>query len=81
MDNRKYNRSGTRTSSFGTPGRINHDSSEFYNSNLYSELKLPDKVKYIENTIPTDKVNKIYCKSSEIMDDIPDSSVHLMVST
>ncbi|MDI6602369.1 MAG: site-specific DNA-methyltransferase [Thermoanaerobacteraceae bacterium] len=81
MDNRKYNRSGTRTSSFGTPGRINHDSSEFYNSNLYSELKLPDKVKYIENTIPTDKVNKIYCKSSEIMDDIPDSSVHLMVTS
>ena len=35
MAEKKYNRKGTKTSSFGTSGRINHDSSEFYNSNLY----------------------------------------------
>jgi hypothetical protein len=29
---------GTETSSFGTNGRINHDSSKFYNSKLYKEL-------------------------------------------
>jgi len=29
---------GTETSAFGTNGRINHDSSKFYNSKLYSEL-------------------------------------------
>ena len=29
---------GTTTSSFGTPGRINHDSSQFYNSRLYEGL-------------------------------------------
>lgn len=29
---------GTQTSAFGTNGRINHDSSKFYNSKLYTEL-------------------------------------------
>ena len=32
------NRISTETSSFGTQGRINHNSSKFYNSKLYSEL-------------------------------------------
>jgi len=32
-------RTGTESSSFGTNGRINHDSSKFYNSKLYSELE------------------------------------------
>jgi len=40
---------GTKTSSFGTPGRINHDSSEFYNSKLYDDFKIEDKDKFIEN--------------------------------
>jgi len=35
--NRKR-RGGTKTSKFGVPGRINHDSSEFYSSRLYEEL-------------------------------------------
>ncbi len=29
---------GTKTSSFGTNGRINHDSSKFYDSKLYKEF-------------------------------------------
>jgi len=81
MDNQKYNRSGTRTSRFGTPGRINHDSSEFYSSKLYNEFKVPDKIEYTENTIPFDKLNRIYCKSSETMDEIPDNSIHLMITS
>lgn len=80
-DIKKYNRSGTKTSSFGTPGRINHDSSEFYNSKLYADKKPIDKVEIIEKTIPSKKLNKIYCKSSETMDEIPDYSIHLMVTS
>ncbi|MBU4221487.1 MAG: site-specific DNA-methyltransferase [Euryarchaeota archaeon] len=76
-----YKRNGTKTSSFGTPGRINHDSSEFYNSKLYADKKLPNSVKFIENPISAENLDKIYCKSSEIMDDIPDYSVHLMVTS
>jgi site-specific DNA-methyltransferase (adenine-specific) len=82
MSTVNYKRNGTKTSSFGTPGRINHDSSEFYNSKLYQGLRIPKKnVKYIENIIEPQNLNIIYCKSSEIMDEIPDYSVHLMVTS
>ncbi len=50
---------GTQTSSFGTPGRINHDSTKFYESRLYDGLRNGKKVKYIENEIPEKNINKI----------------------
>ena len=81
MKELKYRRNGTKTSSFGTPGRISHDSSEFYDSKLYVGKKPPDKVKFIENPVPTENLDKIYCKSSELMDEIPDYSIHLMVTS
>ncbi|MCC6543172.1 MAG: site-specific DNA-methyltransferase [Nitrospirae bacterium] len=79
MDNTKYKRNGTKTSSFGTPGRINHDSTVFYDSKLYEDMKVPERVTLIENPIPSESLDKIYCKSSKVMDEIPDYSVHLMV--
>jgi len=81
MKDLKYRRNGTKTSSFGTSGRINHDSSQFYDSKLYAGKKLPEKIKFIENHIADENLDKIYCKSSEIMDEIPDYSVHLMVTS
>ncbi|MFQ5771452.1 MAG: DNA-methyltransferase [bacterium] len=81
MQNQKTKRIGTKTSSFGTPGRINHDSSQFYNSRLYEGVVKGKRVKYIENEIPEKFLNKIYCKSSEKMDELPDNSVHLMVTS
>jgi DNA modification methylase len=78
---KKYRRNGTKTSSFGTPGRINHDSTEFYNSKLYEDQKIPEHVKFIENTISSENLDKIYCKSSEVMSEIPDYSIHLMVTS
>lgn len=77
----KQKRSGTETSSFGTPGRINHDSTKFYKSRLYEGLRDTKKVRYIENKIPGENINKIFCKSSEKMDELPDNSVHLMVTS
>ena len=75
-------RNGTKTSSFGSPGRMNHDSSEFYNSRLYEGLPTEKKgVKFIENKIPEENINKIFCKSSERMEELPDNSVHLMVTS
>ena len=73
MTELKHRRNGTKTSSFGTPGRINHDSSEFYDSKLYAGKKPLETIKIIENHIPDENLDKIYCKSSEIMDDIPDN--------
>ena len=74
-------RKGTKTSKFGVPGRINHDSSEFYASRLYEDFPTEKKVKYVENTIPKEYLNKIFCKSSERMEELPDNSVHLMVTS
>ncbi len=78
---KKYGRKGTKTSSFGTSGRVNHDSSEFYHSKLYNDKKIPEHVEFIENPIPPEHLDKIYCKSSETMDEIPDCSIHLMVTS
>lgn len=72
---------GTQTSSFGSPGRINHDSTTFYMSKLYEGLPKEQKTKYVENFIPPQFLDKIFCKSSEKMDELPDNSVHLMVTS
>jgi modification methylase len=72
---------GTKTSSFGTNGRINHDSSQFYNSRLYEGISIPQKVEYVENPILEKNINKIFCKSSEDMCELPDNSVHLMITS
>jgi len=77
----KQRRTGTETSSFGTPGRINHDSTKFYKSRLYEGLHSGKKVRYVEKKIPEKNINKIFCKSSEKMDELPDNSVHLMVTS
>lgn len=81
MSTKRKERRGTKTSSFGSSGRANHDSSEFYGSKLYSEIEIPKKVKFIENKIASSNLDKIYCKSSEKMEEIPDNSVHLMVTS
>jgi site-specific DNA-methyltransferase (adenine-specific) len=79
---RKSRPKGTATSSFGSPGRFGHDSSRFYNSRLYEGLPSERKgVIYIENEIHKDILNNIFCKSSENMSELPDNSVHLMVTS
>ncbi len=81
MYNQEQRKNGTKTSSFGTPGRINHDSSQFYNSRLYEGLISDEKVKQIENKIPSELLNKHFCHSSENMIELPDNSVHLMITS
>lgn len=72
---------GTQTSSFGSPGRIGHDSAAFYASKLYESLPREQKVEYVENPIEPQFSDRIFCKSSEVMDELPDDSVHLMVTS
>ena len=81
MDVNVNKKQGTKTSSFGTNGRINHDSSQFYNSRLYDGIAKPKKVQYLENQLPTNIINNIFCKSSEKMDELPDNSIHLMITS
>jgi site-specific DNA-methyltransferase (adenine-specific) len=72
---------GTKTSSFGSPGRIAHDSSTFYSSKLYEGLPGEEEVEYMENSISQDYLDKVLCKTSENMEELPDCSIHLMVTS
>jgi len=81
MEKRLKKRTGTRTSAFGSPGRVNHDSTPFYASKLYEGLPKEEIVDYVENPVPPEFLDKIFCKSSEKMEEIPDNSIHLMVTS
>lgn len=72
---------GTETSAFGTNGRINHDSSKFYNSKLYKELDGKIIVEKKENEFPKEMENRFICGSSAEMKELPDNSVHLMITS
>jgi len=74
-------RKTTKTSAFGSPGRAGHDSSAFYAGKLYdSQLQGQDSV-YIENPLPADSLDHVFSHSSENMHELPDCSVHLMVTS
>ncbi len=79
---KKKDRAGTKTSSFGSSGRFGHDSSAFYESKLYEGIpRVSEDVPLVENEFPEQLKNKILYKSSESMDEIPDNSVHLMITS
>ena len=78
---KKKERKQTRTSSFGVTGRESHDSSPFYTSNLYNNLPSEQPIKYYENMVPKKYLNKVFHKSCEIMDELPDSSIHLVLTS
>lgn len=71
---------GTKTSAFGTKGRIGHDSSKFYNSKLYKEIK-NNNSDIIVNEFPNELLNTIIASSCENMKDIPNNSLHLMLTS
>lgn len=72
-------RKNTTTSSFGSPGREGHDSSAFYNTRLYANRPPLDSEAYVEN--PLQEVDVIFQSSCEVMKELPDCSVHLMVTS
>ncbi len=72
---------GTETSTFGTKGRINHDSSKFYNTKLYSTLDKKEVEGSIENELPKEFVNKFILGTAENMKELPDDSIHLMITS
>ena len=77
---------GSKTTKFGTTSRANHDSSDYYNSKLYSELSDNDhngngSKPVADNPFPVEYENKIILGTSENMKEIPDNSLHLMVTS
>jgi DNA modification methylase len=81
MPGKKGKRSRTSTSAFGSPGRVSHDASSFYGSQLYAELGPNNDVEYVEGMLPDDLLDQIWCTSSERMAELPENSVHLMVTS
>ena len=71
---------GTKTSGFGTKGRVNHDSSKFYDSKLYKEI-INNNSDIIVNEFPNELLNTIIQGSCENMKDIPNNSLHLMITS
>ena len=81
MNKHKSKREHTSTSSFGTTGRVSHDSSPFYNSRLYNDLPSERKVPYTENKLPPNLLDSIICASAEKMRVVPDQSIHVMITS
>ncbi len=79
--NNKNTKKGTKTSSYGSPGRINHDSTSFYSSNLYRDLPTEEKMDYVENSISVQFLDKLLLASSINMNELPDNCIHLMVTS
>lgn len=74
-------RKSTKTSIFGSPGRAGHDSSVFYAGKLYDSQRRGQDMPYVENPIPPETLDRIFCRSAETMTELPDCSVHLMVTS
>lgn len=72
---------GTETSSFGSSGRFSHDSSRFYDSRLYAGRQPEADPDFIEQPVPEQNLDRVLCKSSEDMSELPDHSVHLMITS
>jgi DNA modification methylase len=71
----------TTTSRFGSPGRVSHDSAPFYAGRLYQDQPLEHITDYVENTLPAEHLDHIFHGSAENMAELPDNSIHLMVTS
>ncbi|MBM4275998.1 MAG: site-specific DNA-methyltransferase [Deltaproteobacteria bacterium] len=81
MPPKKNRKTGTRTSAFGSPGRAGHDASAFYAGKIYEGLNHEEEAEYWENPLPPETLDQIFCKSAENMEELPNHSVHLMVTS
>jgi site-specific DNA-methyltransferase (adenine-specific) len=72
---------GTKTSSFGVGKREQHDSSIFYNTKLYRDVDIDENIKETENLIDPQNLDQVFCMDSRNMSFLPDSSIHLMVTS
>ena len=74
----------TRTSTFGVPGRVSHDSTPFYSRRLYSNnpLPRPSPKDLVENPVPDEFLDRVVVGDArEVLRKLPDNCVHLMVTS
>jgi len=72
----------SQTSRFGTGDKVNHDSSFFYAGRMYEQQPEEDKSSpYSEIPVPKAVLDTIFTASSEVMHQLPDNSIHMMVTS
>ena len=72
---------GTTSSKFGVSKRESHDSSGFYRRMIYKKIEINEDIPENERSISRTILDKILHHDSRKMDQIPNSSVHLMVTS
>jgi site-specific DNA-methyltransferase (adenine-specific) len=60
---------------------MGHDASAFYAARLYADQPRERGIPYAESSVPPDKLDRIFHSSAERMAELPDHSVHLMVTS
>ena len=71
----------TRTSAFGSNGRIGHDATKFYSQRLFQDLAI-NGVQDEHATVSTpEQLDVIHCADSRNMHHLPDNSVDLMITS
>ncbi|MCE4624518.1 MAG: site-specific DNA-methyltransferase [Desulfurococcales archaeon] len=81
---RSRGRRKTVTTSFGSPGRVSHDSKPFYSRKLYGGLPLPkpSHEDLWENPVPQGLLDSVIVGDArDVLGRLPDNSVHLMVTS
>lgn len=71
----------TKTSRFGVSKRESHNSTPFYKSKLYQDFNLETPQEEHEKLLSKEVLDTIICHDSKRMNIIPDSSVHLVVTS
>jgi len=69
----------TETASFGAGKRESHDASAFYRRRLLEHV--PPVATGEPQTPPDEIIDALFCKSSEVMSEIPDDCVALMITS
>ena len=72
---------GTKTSSFGTSSRINHDASQYYRARLNAGQADAADSQPVDTLFPAECENRLIPGSAEAMKEIPDNSLHLMITS
>ena len=71
--------------SFGTGTRVGYDSSKFYKRKIYDQTRGSseevDTLRSIQSPLSDENLGKTHLHSSEDMYELPDNSVHLMVTS
>ena len=71
----------TRTRKFGVSKREGHDASLFYSRKLYRETPSDEKILEVEHPVPQNVLDQVLRQDSQKIENIPDSTVHLMVTS